>query len=235
MRRHRPEAVMPRSTEQLVDRQVQRWLAEARAAERKAPSPCIALSRLPGAGAAELGRALAQRLGYGFFGIELVDQIAREGHVAQRLVEGLDEHVRSAIERTVGDAFRRNAFVESDYLRALVHAISTIGERGGAVLLGRGAPFVLPAERALRVLVVAPEPVRAERVAAERGIDAAAAARALREEDSQRYAFLRHQFGVDPNDPVLYDLVVNTGTFDLEAAQHLVVTALERRFPPARA
>ena len=92
----------------------------------------MALSRLPGAGAAELGQRLAERLGYTFFGIEIVDHIARQTGLRHELVAGVDEHVRSAIERYLVDAFRASRFTESDYLRQVVETIAALGERGGA-------------------------------------------------------------------------------------------------------
>ena len=62
----------PRSLEQLVRQQVHRWqLMEQR--QPAAPPSCIAISRLPGSGGAEVGLRVAGALGYAFFGIELVE------------------------------------------------------------------------------------------------------------------------------------------------------------------
>jgi cytidylate kinase len=219
-----------RRLEQLVEHQARRWDLEGRIARPSSTRPCIAISRLPGSGAAELGRRTAEKLDYGFFDIELLDQIAREQGVQRRLLEGLDEHVRSGIERYVVDAFSHRAFTESEYLRAVVRAITALGERGSAVILGRGAPFILPSDRALRLLVVAPKAARTARFARERGLSAADAARALLREDAERRHFLRHHFAIDPDDPVLYDVVVNTETLGLDGAAAVVIDALKRRF-----
>jgi cytidylate kinase len=218
-----------RRLEELVEHQARRWALEARAPERV--PPCIALSRHAGSGAAELGQQLADKLDYGFFDIQLLDRIARELGVQRRLLEALDEHSRSAVERFVLDAFRRGGITESDYIRGVVKTIGALGERGRAVILGRGAPFILPAERTLRVLVVAPLEMRAERVARERGISRDEATTSLAREDAERRAFLAHHFRVDPDNPVLYDVTVNTGTLGQDGALALVLDALRRRFP----
>jgi cytidylate kinase len=218
------ERVRARLLDELVDQHVRRWeLENRRPAARR---PCLALSRLPHSGAEELGARVAKELGYDYFDIELVDYIAREQHVQRRLLEALDERVRSAVERYVIDAFRTAAFTESDYLRCVVRAVTAIGERGGAVILGRGAPYVLRAGDNLRVLVVAEVDVRAERLARAEGLGAAEARRELTRLDAERRAFLS-QFGVDPDAAGLYDLVVNTGTLGLDAATRLVLAALE--------
>lgn len=224
---------MARSIEELADRQMRRWSFLRRSNVEQTPRPCVALSRLPAAGAAALGQRLAERLDYTFFGIELVDWIARSAGLARELVAGVDEHIRSAIERSVSDAFRNQQFNESDYLHHLVRAITALGERGAAVILGRGAQFILPPERALRVLVVAPTPLRRENLAKRRALAPDQAAAALAQEDADRRAFHAHHFGRDPDDPTHYDLVLNLGSVPEAAAVELLIAALRARFPGA--
>jgi cytidylate kinase len=219
----------------LINRQVRRWSLQHPVALAEAPSPCVALSRLRGSGGVEIGRRVAEWLDYGFFDKEIVDWIAREEGIQRQLVEGLDERIRSGIERYVTDAFQTHAFNESDYLRDVVRIVAILGRRGMAVVAGRGAPFILPAERALRVLVIAPLELRAQRLAGFGGLGVDEALEVLRQEDAEREAFYRSQFGVEQSDPLLYDLVVNTGTLSVEAGARLVVDALRSRFPPAEA
>jgi cytidylate kinase len=222
-----------RRVEEIVEHQVRRWHLEQRGARERPAPPCIALSRLPGSGGAELGHRVAEKLDFGFFGIELLDQIARERGVQRRLLEGLDERVRGVIDRYVLDAFRHGAFTETEYLRCVVHTISTLGERGGAVILGRGAPFILAPDRALRVLVTAPLDARIERTTRAGNVSNEQARDALQREEAERRQFLGFHFHVDPDDPRLFDLVVNTGTLGIDDAAALVVEALRRRFGAA--
>jgi cytidylate kinase len=216
------------SLEELVERQVRRWEMRQVVAAPPPASSCVALSRLPHSGAAALAQSVADKLDYGFFGIEIVDRIARERGIDRTLVAELDERVRSTIDRYVLDSFRQRAFTESHYLRSVVRTIFTLSEGGMAVLLGRGAPFILGPDKALRVLVVAPAEQRAARLAKREGLQFSEAQRRLEREDEQRREFLA-QFGVDPDDPALYDLVVNTGTLGPDAAVTVVITALRAR------
>jgi cytidylate kinase len=218
----------------LIERQIRRWDLQHPVEIARPPSPCVALSRLRGSNGVEIGRRAAEYLDYGFFDKEIVDQIAREEGIRRQLVEGLDERVRSAIDRYVADAYQRRVFTESDYFRDLVQLVATLGNRGMAVIAGRGAPFLLPPERALRVLVIAPMAVRARRVAEAEGLSAEEAERRLAREDQERADFHRTRFGVEQTDPMLYDLVVNTASLDVEAGARLVVEALRSRFPPAQ-
>ena len=212
------------SLEDLVERQVRRWEMRQRLGRVPPSISCIALSRLPHAGAEELARSVADKLDYGFFGIEIVDRIARARGVHRDLVATVDERRRSAIERYVLDSFRRR-FTESDYMRALVRTIATLGEEGMSVILGRGSPFILGPEKALRVLVVAPRKQRVARLAERAGLSLREADQRLVVEDARRRAFVA-QFGVDPDDASLYDLVVNTDGLGFDAAQALVIESL---------
>jgi cytidylate kinase len=222
---------MAHGIHEIVERQARLWRVQGASARSAPPNPCVALSRMPHSGAAEIGHRLAEQLGYGFFGIEIVDQIAREQGVARRLVEGLDEHVRNVIERYAVDTLRGRTVTEVEYLNSLVRVIATLGERGGAVILGRGASFILPPTRALRVFLLAPRELRAERLARVRKKGAEEAHRILEAEDADRIAFLRHHFERDPDNALFYDLSINTGSFSPEQSVELIIDALVRRFP----
>lgn len=216
--------------DELVQRQTQRWQAAHAVPRRTRFSRCVAVSRLPHALGEELARQLAEKLDYGLFGIEIVDQIARAQGVQRELVADLDEHMRSAIERWVVDAFRGRSFRESDYLRALVRVVGTLSERGQAVIFGRGAPYILGEERALRVLVVAGDEARIKRLAQTHGLSVKEAQARLRNDDAERLAFLRN-FVADPDDARHFDLVVNTGSLSLDDGVRLIADAVQ----PARA
>lgn len=219
------------SIEGMIEHQIRRWEVERRGAGRTAVRPCIAISRLAGSGGDDLAGRLAERLGYALFDRQIVEAVAQRAGVSEELVEGLDEHVRSAIERTVVDAFSRGGLNESEYLRHLVRVVTTLGERGGVVLLGRGAASILSPERALRVFLAAPREMRIARVAEEKGLAPSAAAESLDRADRERRDFLRHHFSTDPWDPAHYDLCLNLGTLSPGAAESLVLSALQDRFP----
>lgn len=221
---------MPGTLAELVEKQVRRARAHRMDTAEASPRPCIALSRLPGTPAPELGHAIAKALGFEFLGIEIIDAIARDQGLERRLVEALDEHVRSAVERFVVDTFRVGAFREADYQRSLRRILRGIGENGSAVVLGRGAPWILPPERALRVLVVAPQHARIARLAAERRLTIEQATHVIEREDEGRREFNRYYFANDPDDASLYDLTVNTDVLPIDTATEMVLLAYRARF-----
>jgi hypothetical protein len=90
-------------------------------------------------------------------------------------------------------------------------------ERGGAVLVGRGANLLLRfVPGVLRVRTVAPLELRAQRISNLEELDLDRARRLATVVDQQRRAYIAHVFGADWASPLNYDLVLNTGRLSLE-------------------
>jgi cytidylate kinase len=219
-------ALTPR-VDAMLGKQLARWEEAARATQHR---PCVAIASLPGAGGEAVGRLVAERLGHGCFGREIVDAIADRRGIPHELMHGLDERVRSAVERYLAAGFQEHRFTESEYMKEIARFVTPIARRGGAVFVGRGAAFLLQHERALRVLVVAPFDSRVERWVKERGLPGPEATELLRLEDEKRLDFVRHHFQARLDDPRAYDLALNTASLGVEAAADDVVYAYRRRF-----
>jgi len=220
--------------ETLVERQAARWsLAErlAHPARVVVPQPCVAFSQLPHSGGDAIAARVAARLDYGLFDSAIVGEIARQRGIHESLVLGLDERMRGVIDRYVADAFRRHALTEDEYFRQVMRIVSTIGQRGRAVLVGRGAPFMLVPDHTLRVLVVASATVRVQRCAAAGGLTPDQARAQVAEDDRQRQDYLSFHFRMRQDDPCHYDLVVNTDHLPLDQAAQVIVDVFRRRFP----
>lgn len=203
---------------------------------RAAPPPqlqllrfSLAVSREFGAGGKDLCKLIGARLGWPVYDHELLEEMATELNVRVNLLETVDErHVNWLQERM--EAFAAVPFVsESTYVRQLIETVLTLGLRGHTVLVGRGAPHILSHSSTLTVRVVAALEDRIARVSRDQGLAYDAAARLVRATDAQRQRFVREHFQVDPTDPVLYDLVVNTSRFTLEECADLVVDGLLKR------
>lgn len=225
----------PRSVDAIVEQQVQKWLQGRRAAQPSRPAPVISVSRQYGARGAELARRVAETLGFHFWDQEILHEIARHTHVSERLVAAFDEHHRAAMIETVRSMMRAGPLSASEYFHELARVIHTIAAGGAAVLVGRGAQYLLDPQAVLRVRAVAPLETRVRGLRERRGIDDAEARAEIASVDADRAAFMRDHYGRDVEDPVGYDLVVNTATVPLDRAVELVVAAYDARFPEVRA
>ncbi len=214
---------------ELFERQASRWSIEGRAGMPRLRGAVVSISQLPYSGGDEIAGRVAAWLDYGLFGLETLREIARDPGLRKQLAADLDPALFQAIETRVQQLFGAIGQTE---LRELAGVLATLGERGMAVVVARGALSILPRERTLRVLVVAPLADRIQRALASTGETREQAARRVEQEDADRLAFLRDRLGLSGDDPVLYDLVLNTQELSTDASAALIVEALRRRFPP---
>jgi cytidylate kinase len=127
----------------------------------------------------------------------------------------------------MGDAFTGEGYASR--LAGLIHAIAL---RGGAVVVGRGAQFVVAPDAALRVRVVAPPDQRVRGLMAEQHLSERQARAEMERCDRERLAFIRHHYKRDAADPSAYDLVVNSSALPLDRVAELVAFAYQRKFTP---
>jgi len=213
---------------ELFERQLRRWAIEGGAGMPATRGAVVCVARQPWSGGDEVAERVAAWLDYGLFGLDALRALAADPAMRDRLVADLEPAARAAAEARAQRLFEG---LDAKEVRAVARVLAVLGERGMAVVVGRGRLAVLPEERTLRVLVVAPPEERARRLAAAEGLGAEAARERLAREDAERLAFLRERLGVPGDDPALYDLVVSTERLSPDAAAALVVEALRRRFP----
>lgn len=224
---------------QIIDRQIKRWELEAqsRAAAATEPEPAgppvihpwITVSRALGAGGSAIARAVAGRLDYQVYDRELLELLVREHHLHHRVLELLDERSRSSLEIWVQGIVRGRLVDKGDYLRTLASVLTSVALHGRAVIIGRGANFVLDASRGLHVRVTAPFDLRVGSVAAREGIGREEAERAVHRSDQERAAFIQGYFHHGIDDPLGYDLVINTAALGIEPASELIERTLRAK------
>ncbi len=221
------------SIQQVVERQCRRWeiLREHRAKEEKpAHWPVITIEREFGARGEALGRVLAERSGFTFWDGELVHAVAEQSGANETILRSLDEHRRNVIQESIQGALLGGRHMQSEYLRGLMKLLGTISAHGASVVVGRGAQYILPPETALRVRVVAPFETRVRGYAQRHSLDEGRARAEVERSDAERLHFVRKLFSRDAAVASDYDVVVNTGTFDLEQAAGIAIEAYGAKF-----
>jgi len=209
---------MPKTIEQLINKQIQRWEALKKESKKEGYIPVITISREPGSGGSIIGRKIAESEGLDFFHKEIITKIAESAKISNMLLETLDEKGLSLIEEWISVLVNRQHLWPDQFLQHLMKVIGTIGKHGKAVIVGRGANFILPPERTVRVRIVAPLETRVKNVAKQFGVSQDEARKRVIRTESDRRAFIRKYFHADISSPLNYDLIINTGNFDLEGA-----------------
>ena len=216
-----------RSIEQIIEEQVRRWqiiqTEEKKADERIS---VITISREPGSGGNILGERLSQQLQFDLFYQEFVHQMAENAHVSVRLLETLDEKGASVLEEWISSLVDKRHLWPDRYLQHLMKIIGTIGKHGRAVIVGRGANFVLPPEKRISLRVISPLETRIRNVSQEFGAAAAEARSRILKTESDRKAFIKKYFNEDIQNPLNYDVIINTEDLSVDDAVNAVIGTL---------
>ena len=219
---------MPRSVEALVEQQARRWQLvreERRDEERR---PVLTVSRQHGAGGSEVVKTLARELGLDVFDREIIQQIAESTHLSERVVGALDDKKREMLTEWLSGIASHDYLSAVEYRYQLARVVGAMAHHGGAIILGRGAHLILGQGEALRVLVVAPLEARVAAVMTREGISERDARRQIQVVEADRKAFLMKHFHTDFDDPILFDLVVNTTLLGIANSCAAIAAAAER-------
>jgi len=216
-----------RSIQQIIEEQMQRWqLLRSKKAEEKPAALTITISREPGSGGRIVAQKLAEKLGFSVFHQEVLLEIAKRADVSEKLLATLDERGLSVLEDCISALVYDRHLWPDEYLKHLVKVIGAIGEHGRAIIVGRGANFVVPPQYRLRLRIVAPHDIRIENVVRTYNVSAEDAKRHIIRTESDRRAFIRKYFNADIANPTNYDLVINTGSLEINKAVGAVIAAL---------
>jgi cytidylate kinase len=167
---------------------------------------------------------VAEKLNLAYFDKQIIDHIADQAHIDSRIVEALDEHMRSSIETWVEGILTARHFDRSEYVAHLLRVIKTLATRGGCVILGRGANFILQNQpNSYHFCITSPIENRIQEVAKREGVDPLEAGRIVRSIDSERRALLQRMFHHRPDDPDYYHAMFNSSRIGLNTiVEHIV-------------
>jgi cytidylate kinase len=161
---------------------------------------------------------------------EVLDKVADELHLARGLVESIDGHRRGEMSELF-DAILNRRVDEALVFRKMAEVIRSLAIHGHTILVGRGSYLITQDLRTgMHVRLVAPRDWRIHRIATDREIANAAAARIVEQGEREREKYIRTFFAHDPLQPFLHDVVIDNSRFNLAQIAEIVFTALGVRF-----
>jgi len=197
-----------------VDRELIEMGFKAAGLPLPAPAP-TAQPKLPEKEAPGLGRRIAAAIAGTFAG-------------------GLQPWPRPLPERPrrVGeeDSYLRDALPsDSAYVAAMRTVFEQLLQEGhNLVVIGRGGQCLLAGRpHTVHVHICAPLATRVQRVMAEEGLSAEAAAELVYTQDRERANYIRRYYNVDWLQPSLYHLTLNTGWLSRDQAVELILRTTE--------
>ena len=205
----------------IVQEQLEKWQREK--AQENAFT--ITISRQAGAGGSEIARVLAKKTKMDLMAGQIIQHVAESSKMSTKVVETLDEKAITTMESWINSMFVSRHLWPSDYLKHLTRVIATIGRHGNAIIVGRGAGYILPPETTFRVKIIAPLEYRIQSMMRIRNLSRAEAQSYIEKRDGDRIAFVKKYFQADAMDPLNYDLVINTEKVGIEGAVDTILIA----------
>jgi cytidylate kinase len=201
----------------------------------------ICISHATGAGGTDLGRLVAEKLGFRLVDEEIVTRAAENQNVTVDELADVERR-KSLLTRILREvaagaamgpaemfvtAYAAEPQPAKNSLRALIRqSISETADEGNVVIVSHAASYALP-DRAnvLRVLVTASAETRVRRLADANGTDEKQATRSIGAEDAGRADYLKRFYGVAQELPTHYDVVINTDRIPADEWSEVVVNA----------
>jgi hypothetical protein len=205
--------------------------------------PVITIRGQYGSEAGEIGELIAHKLGIDYVDRNIIATVAERLRRPSYTIEKKEMPPSTLLGR-IAEAMSNPYIVDSDYmglslptwemplddadyLSGLRHVIEELARSRSIVIRGRGSQFILKdLPGAFHLLVVTPLERRVKRVMEEQDLSEGEAGREIMRFDRGQRKFIQRYFDAAIDDPVNYDLVINTAHFSIENAAATVISVL---------
>jgi len=213
------------SIKQFVKAQIKKWEQMYLEQDGKAEAriPVITVSSEPGSGGTLIAQEIAKRLDFDYFNRDIVEGIAESAEIRSSVIDTIEKERLSGIEDFIASLIKDHYLYPGIYLQHLLKVIGTIGKHGRAVIVGRGANFILPPDERFSVRVIAPLEIRVQNISRWHKVTLEKAKQRVIRRESKRRAFIRQSFNANITDPHNYDLIINTAKMSIESAVEAVI------------
>ena len=208
------------------------------AAENGVAKRAVTISRQTGSGAHSVAEKLAVLLQaqtpkdacpWTVFDKNLVDKVVQEHDLPERVARFMPEDRTSAISDTMEELFGLHP-PSWLLVRKVTETVLHLAELGNVILIGRGGALVTASlSHVFHVRLVGSLERRIQRLQEFNQLKREAALHLIQEEDRGRERYLKKHFNRDINDPLLYDLVINTDRVSFDEAARLIADAVLNR------
>jgi cytidylate kinase len=158
---------------------------------------------------------------------EIIDALAESVNMRREMIEALDENVHSWLEQVVRDVFGVTTMETFAYRRHLAQVLLSIAHQGNAVIVGRGANFLL--KHGLNVRLRASRDFRVRETMTGENMNREQAEKRVREIDKRRAEFTRSVFERDIDDIEAYDMILRTDILGFDVAAAAIVAATKAK------
>jgi cytidylate kinase len=202
------------------------------------PRRAVTISRQAGSGAHAVADKLATLLQaqtpkdacpWTIFDRNLVSKVLQEHHLPDRVARFMPEDRTSEIAGTMEELFGLHP-PSWLLVRKVTETILHLAELGNVILIGRGAAVVTAGlSHVFHVRLVSTLEKRVQRIRDLENLTKKAALQFIEREDRGRQRYLKKYFKADVDEPLLYDLTINTDRISHDQAAQLIAEAVLKR------
>lgn len=117
----------------------------------------ITISREFGSGGRELGKRMADILGFAYYDKEIITAIAKENHLSEHYISGaLEKGLSGRFPITIGRTFSYPAYIQQNNTKLLVtrqKVIKELAAQGNCIVMGQSADIILKEYQPLNLFV----------------------------------------------------------------------------------
>jgi cytidylate kinase len=188
----------------------------------------ITIGREFGSGGREIGKRLAEELGYAYYDKEIISAIAERSQLAEDYVnQVVESQIRTYYPITVGVSMTAAPedgvyAINRSIFAAQTEILEELAQKSDCVIVGRCADHILAAHKPFRIYVYAD---MAHKLARVRARDEGAAKlsdkeleKRIRSIDKARADYYRFYTGSPHGDRMTYDIGINTSTVEIPDA-----------------
>jgi len=200
----------------------------------------ITVSRQFGAGGWSLGKRLSERFGFELITEEVIDQLARKEKVSPDWLKAVEQEACSKLLGAISSVASTGLFYRSPspeaegyerkrYIEFLTRLMEAMADKGGYVIVGRGAQFVLRHHpKAVHIMLAAEYEDRVRFLMQTYSVSLEEAKASIREKERQRASVASNIFQSDINDVNLYHVALNTSLVPFDWAVDLVTDLVSK-------
>ena len=195
----------------------------------------ITIGRQFGSGGHQIGKKLAAELGYALYDKELLKLQAEQSGIAEKVLESYDESpTNSLLYSIVMDVYPSMNYVgnslNQQVYQAQYDAIRNLKDQGNAVIIGRGADYILrDCPNLITVFIHADLERRAERVAEYEHISVSKARDMVLKADKKRASYYNFQTEKKWGQASSYMISIDSGALGFDGSVKLIKEFVEMR------
>ncbi len=196
----------------------------------------ITIGREFGSGGHEVGRRLAAELGLKLYDKELLKLMAQESNICEQVLEDYDEkNTGSLLYSIMMDVYPSMNYVGNTLQRQIYKAqydtIRKIGEKGGCVIVGRGADYILrDIPHVTSVFIHASEEFRVSRIMEYEHVNEQKAKDIISKADKKRASFYNFQTEKKWGSVASYNLSLDASDIGIDGCVSVIRAYLELKY-----